>query len=80
MRQFNNSVERIADKATEGQLVDSRLLKVGEAMNKLHSAYCFCDSFNRATFRQTIGKMTVMEVIEMFGELDHVSENVKEGV
>lgn len=77
MKQFNYSIERIADMATEGQLVDSRLLKVGEAMNKLHSAYCFCDSFNRATFRRTIGQMTVMDVIEMFGELDHVSENVR---
>jgi len=73
-----SGIEKIADKATEGQLVDSRLLSVAEAMNKLHSAYCSCDDRNRAFFKQTLGKMTVMEVIEMFGDMNHASENIKE--
>ncbi len=72
-----SGIEKIADKATEGQLVDSRLLSVAEAINKLHSAYYYCDYRNRAAFKRTLGKMTVMEVIEMFGDMNHASANIK---
>tara|TARA_R100001086_G_scaffold160462_1_gene86228 strand:- start:473 stop:658 length:186 start_codon:yes stop_codon:yes gene_type:complete len=60
------------------KLVDSRLMKIAEAMNKLHSAYCACDDRNRKFFRDTFGKMTIMEAVQMFGEMDKVSEKIED--
>tara|TARA_R100001163_G_scaffold45860_1_gene34470 strand:+ start:2816 stop:3064 length:249 start_codon:yes stop_codon:yes gene_type:complete len=74
---MNDRIEEIAYWVTEGQIENSRLLSVGEAINKLHSAYCYCDDRNRAAFKRTLGKMTVMEAIEAFGDMNELSENVK---
>ena len=60
-------IEKIADTATDGKLVDSRLMKIAEAMGKLHSAYTACDERNRKVFRDTIGKLTIIEAVRMFG-------------
>tara|TARA_R100001129_G_C5199135_1_gene213256 strand:+ start:248 stop:682 length:435 start_codon:yes stop_codon:yes gene_type:complete len=76
--EMKTGIEKIADKATDGKLVDSRLMKIAEAMNKLHSAYCACDDSNRKFFKATFGKMTIMEAIKMFGEMDKASAKIED--
>jgi|MDSZ01.3.fsa_nt_gb predicted secreted protein len=71
-------IEKIADTATDGKLVDSRLMKIAEAMGKLHSAYTACDERNRKVFRDTIGKLTIIEAVRMFGEMDEVSAKIED--
>ena len=47
--------------------------KVVKTANQIHSAWCACDSRERKIFFEKFGQLTIMEVVEIFGDNDEVS-------
>ena len=47
--------------------------KAVRAANQIHSAWCDCDSRERKIFFEKFGQLTIMEVVEIFGDNDEVS-------
>ena len=47
--------------------------KAVRAANQIHSAWCECDSRERKIFFEKFGQLTIMEVVEIFGDNDEVS-------
>tara|TARA_Y100000114_G_C11557422_1_gene230151 strand:+ start:224 stop:505 length:282 start_codon:yes stop_codon:yes gene_type:complete len=47
--------------------------KAVRAANKIHSAWCECDLRERKIFFEKFGQLTIMEVVEIFGDNDEVS-------
>tara|TARA_B100000945_G_scaffold315442_1_gene314634 strand:+ start:129 stop:398 length:270 start_codon:yes stop_codon:yes gene_type:complete len=47
--------------------------KAVETANQIHSAWCACDSRERKIFFEKFGQLTIMKVVEIFGDNDEVS-------
>ena len=41
--------------------------------NKIHGSWCACDSREQKIFFEKFGQLTIMEVVEIFGNNDEVS-------
>ena len=54
-------------------LAPSTADKAVRAANQLHSAWCECDSREQKIFFEKFGQLTIMEVVEIFGDNDEVS-------
>ena len=54
-------------------LAPSTADKVVRAANQIHSAWCECDSRERKIFFEKFGQLTIIEVVEIFGDNDKVS-------
>jgi hypothetical protein len=54
-------------------LAPSTADKTVKAVNQLHSAWCECDSREQKIFFKKFGQLTVMEIVEIFGENDKAS-------
>ena len=51
--------------------------KAVRAANQIHSAWCECDSRERKIFFEKFGQLTIMEVVQIFGDNDEVSAKLE---